>query len=88
MMFISDLYMQNISKSGWNGIFFFCMKIEWNFVGKWLTQGILLSTNSRSQTFNNQFEQKKPKLVDNEKPSPKKIRGVCHNIATFFRSLF
>ena len=29
------------------------------------------------------LNKKKPKLVDNEKPSPKKIRGVRHNFATF-----
>jgi hypothetical protein len=29
------------------------------------------------------LNKKKPKLVDNDKPSPKKIRGVRHNFATF-----
>ena len=36
------------------------------------TQRILLSTYSQSQTLSNQFEKKKTKLVDNEKPSSPK----------------
>ena len=62
--------------------FFFLYENRMKFRGKMI--------DTRYITFHEQqvFEQKKPKLVDNEKQSPKKIRGVRHNIATFFRSLF